>query len=436
MRGERLLAGVFVLVLAVSLAACGGTSSSSGTTSSSTATVSGSLDGSTVTLASKESPFKKFLALLHPFGKAYAVGETVDNIVAVSPDKTFITATKSGNDFSLNLTKGKSYTIAFLRGTTIVALYKVDDSTGMDALPVSTDTGNISFGTVSLNGGVAQGTLSSSSLLQNLGLTQDIATAYGIMDEGMTRLSTVDADGNGVIDYNESKSYKFNIVYIFVFGAGASGDYFNSVQGAWPNKDSISFKGYQYHFISNPDTSLDWSSAVLQLPQAVNGVTTKGQSYMQVSDLGREIDFWLGGGESADTPRTPPSGIYTVAVGSTTFTFRNVRSQTIDANFNNLYVPIAKLTLSEGKVTKVEWQWWKRLNNNWVQPSDAEISAVLDTATFEINGVAGTDAERVEGSIGLTSTGSVTPPSQDFTPAAFIISYLDKAGYVYTVGDP
>jgi hypothetical protein len=62
--------------------------------------------------------------------------------------------------------------------------------------------------------------------------------------------------------------------------------------------------------------------------------------------------------------RAPPSGTYTITVDSatggpqTTFTYFNMRSQTIDANLNNIYVPITKLTDGNGK-DLLEWQWWK-----------------------------------------------------------------------------
>jgi hypothetical protein len=448
MRRERLLVGALVLVLAVSLAACGGdSSSSSGTPTSNTVTMSGSLDSSTMTFASKEGPFKRFLALLHPFGKAYAVGETVDNIVAISPDKTFITATKNGNDFSLSLTKGKPYMITFLRGTTIVGLYKVDDTTGMDSLPISTDSGDISVGTVSLSAGVALGSLSSSSLLQTLGITQSVASAYGVMDDGMTRLSSVDVDGNGTIDYQENKSYKLYVSYGFRYSTCATpssspGTAFTNSEGKWSDKDLILACGYEYNFVANPDvSSLDWDSAILNLPAAVDGVTSKLQGYNGISSFGRDVEFWPSGSEGyATNPSTPPSGTYTITVNSatggsaTTYTYKNVRSQTIDANLNNIYVPITKLTLDgSGKVTLLEWQWWKKLNNTWTQPSNDELATVLDFANFEIM-TTGTNDE-VEGSIGLTSSGSVTPLSQSFTPNRFGITYGDKAGYAYQFGD-
>ena len=409
--------------------------------------MSGSLDSSTVTLASKEGPFKRFLALLNPFGKAHAVGETVDNIVAISPDKTFITATKSGNDFSLSLTTGKPYMITFLRGTTIVALYKVDETTGMDSLPVGTDSGDISVGTVSLNAGVAQGSLSSSSLLQTLGMTESVASAYGVMDEGMTRLSSVDVDGNGTIDYLENKSYKLYISYGFRYSSCAApgsstGTAFTNSQGNWSDKILLLSCGYEYNCVVNPDvSSLNWNTATLNLPAAVEGVTSKLQGYNGVGSLGRDVEFWPSGSEGyATNPRTPPAGTYTITVNSatggstTTLTYNNVRSQTIDANLNNIYVPVTKLTLdSNGKVTLLEWQWWKKLNNNWTQPSNDELAAVLDFASFEI--MAASTDDTVEGSIGLTSTGSVAPLSQSFTPAKLGITYGDKAGYAYQFGD-
>jgi hypothetical protein len=97
-------------------------------------------------------------------------------------------------------------------------------------------------------------------------------------------------------------------------------------------------------------------------------------------------------------------------------------------------VPITKLTLDgNGKVTLIEWQWWKKSNNTWTQPTNAELAAVLDFAMFELEqaSVNGT----VSGGIGLTASGSVVPASQSFTPNKLGITYTDKAGYAYQFGD-
>lgn len=224
----------------------------------------------------------------------------------------------------------------------------------------------------------------------------------------------------------EHEESKLSIDYEF-----DGGGTFNAVQGTWSNKDGITYRGYMYYFSAYPDTpSLNWNNATLHSPADINSGNNQLQCYNVTEDNRRSLDFYCGG--SAVTPVTPPTGTYTVTVDTTTFTFQNVQSQTIDAGLNNVYVPVVKLTMdTNGKVTTIEWQWWKKQNNSWMQPSNSELLTTLEDAGFEIGTTNWALGDRVRGDINLTTTGSVAPPSQNFTPGALRISYRDKAGYHY-----
>ncbi len=158
---------------------------------------------------------------------------------------------------------------------------------------------------------------------------------------------------------------------------------------------------------------------------------------------GMSVNFYCGGGSStgniATAPATPPAGTYVVAPdASHAYTFVGVSSQTIDAtNLYNIYVPSVELTMAAGQVTGLAYKWYKHdpATGSWVQPSDAELSAIVGSATFELGeaGWAGDpSADRVRGSLPVTANGSVSvPPQSGFTAAALRVTYTDAFGYGY-----
>ena len=144
----------------------------------------------------------------------------------------------------------------------------------------------------------------------------------------------------------------------------------------------------------------------------------------------RGVDFFCG--ESASLPVTPPEGTYVVTAGNSLFTFRNMQSQSIDPNLYNIYMPVIMLTMSNGQVVQISWQWWKNTPSGWVQPSDAELSTVLSHADAVIGDANWASAtNRVYTDLGLTITGSAVPPAQNFTPGAIRVEYNDMAGFSY-----
>ncbi len=428
---RKVVSALPILALSAALAGCsGGSSQSSSQSPGNTVNISGTLSG--YTLASNESGLKRFLAMFS-LGKAYATGSTVDNVVAVSPDGTFVAAAKSGNGFSLSLHKNRDYIVAFLNGTTIVGIYKADSVTGLNSFPIGQNSTDLDLGMVSINTGTGTGTVASSTVLQDLGLSQDIAKTFGVWDVGMLRYSNMDADGNGIIDYQENKSFGIGLDYEFNTGSTFAG-----IQGSFNDKALASYTGYEYYFWAAPyDASLPWTSATLTAPASVSDGTNSTpvtQCYNITGSNSMSLNFFCGG--TAVSPVTPPTGTYTVNVGSQTYTFNNVQSQTIDAvNLYNIYVPSVKLTMSSGKIASIDYQWWKKdAVLGWVQPTDAELSTVLENAQFEIGqaGWAGDpNLDRVSGSVPFTASGTITPAAQGFTPGVFRISYKDRSQYNY-----
>jgi len=428
---KRLISAGSILALSTTLVGCGGGSSSQGT-SPNAVKISGAMSG--YTLAENQSGLQKFLAMISP-SKAYAASATVTDVVAVTPQGHVIVATKSSNNFTLSVEPGKDYLVVFLNGTSIVGIYKADSVTGLNTFPLSQNSTDIDLGTVTISGGVGSGTTSGSTVLQNIGISQNMATTLGIWDVAMLRFSNMDVDGNGIVDFNENKSFGLGLDYEFYTGSTFAG-----IQGAFNDKTLTSYTGYEYYFWAAPyDATLPWTSATLTGPAPISDGTNSTPITQCWNDASTgtapsmTLNFFCGG--TAVNPVTPPAGTYTVNVGTQAYTFKNVQSQTIDSNLYNIYVPSVKLTTSNGQITSIDYQWWKKdATLGWVQPTDAELSTVLVNAQFEIgqSGWAGDPAtQRVRANIPLTATGTITPPSQSFTPGAFRVSYTDMSQYNY-----
>ena len=139
-----------------------------------------------------------------------------------------------------------------------------------------------------------------------------------------------------------------------------TGESFADIQSTFSEKNSIAYKGYMYYFHRKPDKpSLPWDNAELHSPVDINGSNDVRQCWNQVDGNERTLNFYCGG--SATTPATPPTGTYQVNVPPKTFTFNGVTSRTIDADLNNVYVPTIKLTIDgSGKISQIDWLWWKK----------------------------------------------------------------------------
>lgn len=214
----------------------------------------------------------------------------------------------------------------------------------------------------------------------------------------------------------------------------SSGQPFTAIQGAFSEKTLTTYTGYMYYFDTKPvKPALPWDSATLHSPANINGGNDMRQCWNQVESDRRTLNFYCGG--SATTPATPPAGTYLVNVAPKTYTFNGMTSRTIGADLLDVFVPVVKLTMDAGgKVTLIDWQWWKKTGAGWIQPTDSQLASDLKSAGFEIgqaNWAGDPATSRVRGNINLTITGNVVPPAQGFTPAVLRIFYSDKAGYSY-----
>lgn len=428
--------------LGLALVGCGGGGGGGGSHAGPTIQVRGTFAPG-ITLASRDTGLERVLGWLSP-QRAYAAGAgtTIDNVVAADASGRFILATKSGNGFTLALPAGRMYLVAFLSGTTTKAIYQADPSgTGWIALPVTSASRDVDLGTLSFDAtGVGTGTTPSSSVAAGLGVDAGVASVIALWDVAMQRLANVDVDGDGTFDFQQGRSYWFSIHYEF-----NPNRTFADIQGvAFADQTVTTYLGYGYDF-SAPAGSHAWGGATLTAPAAITpygaapSATTPTCFSSPFGGSTESVNFYCGAGSApgniATAPMQPPAGDYQVTVdGSTTYTFRNVASQTIDANLYNVYIPAVRLTMAAGKVTGLDVRWWKRTAAGWSQPSAAELSALMVWSGFSFGaaGWVGSTADRVSGDLPVSPSPSASVPAQTtFTPGVLRLSYRDAFGYGY-----
>lgn len=401
----------------------GDTAGDGGIANSSSIILSGSFDGTTVNAKSLD---KGDLS-------AASVG-VVNGVFAIASDGLEIThALIYANDFSFSVPKDKPRLLVFLDGANIVGTYKVDAATDLDAFPLNAGSKDIGLGTVSLNAGTFTGGITQPALLNALGVDAALANAIGTVDDGALRLASLDADGNGLVDYFEGKRFAF--IIHFEFDPGAFSDAVNT----FSRKDQIAYDGYGFYLHVRPyDGSLDWQTGgFMNSPQDINGTNNKSSGPASTSAEGTSMDFYWD--DLGMSPATPPAGSYIVnvpGVGGTAgkdYTFRNVKTQSIDANLYNIYIPTVKLTISNNRATQLELQWWKKLSDGtWVMPSDTELSLILHDASFEITPEPSTgDGILTDPLRSFTNPQTIALPSHDFEPGSIRMIYTDKFGFVY-----
>lgn len=480
-KSRNLLNSLFIATMLIGLAACGGGGSSGGgsSTAASSIQVSGNLDGTTIQAANK-SIFHRIYAMFMP-QSANASIPTITSIVARSGDGTSITGTLSGNAFTLNLPKNKTYMIYLLDNTTTLATLQLSPSTGLSAVPINSSSSNISLGTVSLSGTTAVPSSSESSILGSIGLTSSQASSLATRLVSMTWLKNVDVDSDGIIDFKENRFYMFFVNYWlgqgYNFSVGGQGNTFKASLGGYtpPPTSTETAAGYslsiQEELLSSSNyptfnttgivasggngsngsnTCLNVSiltppSSITNHSDGENALNSNGTVNLCYSNPGLTFNgstyrtFQFGNaGDLLTAPVTPPQGTYVMSdssLNNNTLTFDNVQSISM-TSLNNIYFLTVKLTESGGNITSAAWQWMKydSGSSSWVNvTSDAEIQSAIFSSAISISDSTAKNQTRV--ALNMTASGSVNVPAQNFTPVRLIVSYIDWGMYLYDVGD-
>jgi len=349
----------------------------------------------------------------------------VDTILAASPNGIYY-AVLDGSTFSLAVPRGAIYVVAFYKGMDLKGILTLDTTTDLNSIPALENSSDFNLGTLSLDSGtgVVTATISQADAFAALGLDSDLATAIGIYDAELQVKTSVDVDGNGTLDDQEGKEIILGINYIFPGAESFSALKTNN----WSDHTLVSFQGYLYVFDIIPDRpGLAWENAILISPQDINGGNNKTWCYRNLSRE-RQLVFYCEGGDEATTPMPPPKGTYIVRVDAQDFTFNNVDSIAIDNSLNEVFVPDVKLTFSSGKVTQLQWQFYKKIGAVWSQATDAEIQAILPDLQ---GGLWKGNNNHVWRSLPSTASGSVNMPTQSFVPDHFEFTCHTVGGYWY-----
>ena len=453
------------LFLVVALTGCGGGSSASAVPQASNkVAIKGKLDTiGTFEVVQKSRFYFALWDYFKPVSLAHAGagGRSVSTIIAVGSDGSYTEGSLAlDGSFSVAVAPGASYVITMLDTVTtptavqIAGTIQADSATNMDTFPVTTSSAStIELGNITLASG-ASTTAAGNSALVSLGTPSNIANVYGVIDDFMVRLSNVDADANGVVDYKEGKKYNFFVSYHFKYSSalnsGETFTYLSTLPAAsFGDPTTLGPTSYQYTLWENPIGSAlvsrpgaTWTGAVMTLPAAVNTSATETACY--VMDLptdpdfpGRFVDFFCGG--SATSPTTPPAGDYLITSGTTTLIYlKNVKTQTIDPSLVNMFFPVGRITVNGGGTITVSWKWMKNTVTGWVAATDAEIQAIMSTMLWGLFDNQGGSGHNKDYKLPLTATGtftSATPGVLGFTPNRTGFTWIDKAGFAYALGD-
>lgn len=374
MKKPLLIASVIVVLLAAAAFFYIGCGQSGSSSSSSSSSGNYTLSGSVGTVTST--------------GIGAKAATTVTHIVAIGADnqKTLITPEANG-DFVATLNSGQPYVLGFYNktGSTITLLgYLKNSDYDWDSLPIidptdsATDLGTVEINTASVE---ATPSINITSLIGEMNMTAANATLYGSIDDSLSALTNIDIDGNGVFDFAENKQYLFQAyIGMYVNGAPATGQInsmfgqYNSSYNPSPYHHAIYFSGQ-----GTGDTKTVGTNTTLTAPAALGGSLT------QTATTGSQSGAWTIFYPSVTTPEAAPSGTYTVAIGSTTYTINNFKASNImavGAN-NNIVFPIFQIVSTEatGKITAVKYKWRKLVNGTPQDATAAEVKASINYAS-------------------------------------------------------
>ncbi len=405
-------------------------------------TVTGTLDDSTITFAPKspESLYERIVSWLFPkSATAQGSATSINRVVAIGRGRTIAAiteGTRTGSQFQLSLNRNDDYILAFLDGTDTVGIHLPDEEADLDVIPPSDSAVNIDLQTVSLNHATGRSThsLNRNSFYTGIGRSSSIGRTIGTYDNEMTRLASLDVDGNGVLDYKEGKLFDFMLEFMFYGGS------FSSIVGNWSDKDILYLRGYDFWLTTQESLGFDWANMTMNSPAPING----SASNVTDSQAFSYDEYWYQDNIAAmcylcqgqaNTPATPPAGTYTFTDGSTELTFNNFKSITLDSELNNLFIPSIRLTLDDnGHVTFIEWQYWKKVDNVWQEVTDSELTAVVDSGVIQLrSGVEEGWDDLILHDIDVShySSGSGVPPSQGFATTFVYFNYTSRANITY-----
>jgi len=335
--GGRILSILFAIFLTACGSGGGGgggsDSGGGGNGGGDTITIKGSFSG-----GSHASLINSFFAWIFP--SAFALNPNdVSKVIVFQGDGGYSVSTVSNSSFSIAVEKGSPVGIIFV-GANNNYLGYLTLKNGIDSLPLTklgSGVNTIDLQTLSSSGLIVEP--SHNPIGSELPLTSEEQTAIAQSDDFFTSvIKNPDVDGNGIIDFLESKFFRPYILY-FITGGNFGGNLTPTV--ITPS----SINGYRFGFdaidTNRPDTVYftgPIGSGLSTSPSDQPNVYTDSTSY---------------GSPYVNNPPIPPAGQYTVAYKSSTLTF-NISDQSSAPS--NIVLAVPTVTLNgDGTIQKVNW---------------------------------------------------------------------------------
>ena len=320
--------------------------------------------------------------------RAMAVSDVTD-IVAISANNDKYRSTPEAGVFTVDVASGTPYVLGFYNksGSTITLLgYLTQSDYNWDSLPIidptgeATDLGSIEVDSTSIE---ATPAIDITSLIDQMNMDTDTATAWGQIDDSLSVLTNLDVDGNGEFDFVDDKHYMFH-TYI---GMGISGEtptgQIDEMLAGYNDSYMPEPINYQLVLSATGDDKDAGATGTIYTPEPVGGQSqgeytqTQSATIQASSDGGGWSIFW----PSLGSPEVAPSGTYVATIDSDTYTIENFQaSAVVSIESNNGFIyPIFHLVTNEaGYVTTVNFLWKKLENGAVTDPTDAELQAIVE----------------------------------------------------------
>ncbi len=388
----------FILLLVLPLVlSCSKNSDSSSSTTAAVFTINGNVPAGS-------------LAYNFTDGKIIPEALNITHVMAVNPSsanaKRVLATLDSSGKYALPVDGNRPWILVYIDSTKTGAnmVQGIFRSSTLDSITPEKTSGSIDLGSSSFSNGVASIGLAYADLLSGLGLSTDVASFLGSVDDLCLRYVNPDIDGDGTIDAlqsNRNFMFDFHVRYNQK-NSGSTNATISDIIGKFlGNTTSITYTGtgiyisYDTSFSSSDPTTGSVTFPGTLFYQASGGGTTSGTS---ISGANLSTLSYGGNGRSfgvgvTDTSNNIPSGTYTATIGGKTLTFTNVQTRAnadlvaaknVIAPFVSV-VPVVSGCTSSCAIASIDYKWKKRTSDGtaWVDATLEEIALMVsDSGAF------------------------------------------------------
>ncbi|MET0341522.1 MAG: hypothetical protein ABW252_11025 [Polyangiales bacterium] len=390
-----------------------------------------------------------------------AVVHAITHIMAVNPATAnpvrYVQPVAADGSFAIGVDLNAPWVLVLVDATQVgramIAGVFRGDAFDLDSV-AATRPGTLDLGSLDIDESTlaARATVSTSTLLSSLGLTESGATLLGALDDVSLRYVNPDIDGNGKVDALEGVAYPldFHLRYdmrngsqdvalvdlLAGFTAGASARARYTVGSAIVSWDPRRFgatspSDYRVRF---PSFGGSFSAPPLSGTFGVGEWITGVNLYLSAGSSSVGVSF--------DATQPFPTGEYVYEVQGTALTFTDVRTHTLpELNAGDgLILPFLKVDPAVAgctgwscAVTGFGYQWMKRDGEGFTPATAEEVALVVPQGGGFITFVLGSDTNKrlsytipgspATGTIALTATAF---PPENVVPADLTNLTVDK----------